>query len=296
MKKLTLILVAILFAVTGILAQTPDQFKYQAVLRNADGTIMADQSVSVYIDILQGSASGTSVFNETHNLTTTAQGLINLNIGSTADLSVINWGADIYFVEITVNGTLMGTSQLLSVPYALHAKTSGTHYIGELYGGGIIYFIDHTGEHGLITSLGDLDGGSGVAWSNITDQSVGAGAQDAYDGEGNTAAIIAQSGHTNSAAKLCDDYENDGFSDWYLPTTSEILLLRQNQFAIHNILENDGNPDTYGLLATMTPPYSFYWTSYEIDSDLAWYLGIEYPHGNVLNKVDLLRVRAIRKF
>ena len=296
MKKMSLLLTAILFALTGILAQSPDEFKYQAVLRSGDGTIMEDENVTVYIEIIQGSAGGTSIFNETHNLTTTAQGLINLNIGSVNDLSIVNWSADSYFIKITVNGTEMGTSQVLSVPYALHAKTSGTHYIGELYGGGIIFFIDHTGEHGLIASLEDLDGGSGVAWSNITNTLVGAGAQDAFDGASNTAAIIAQSGHTNSAAKLCDDYENDGFTDWYLPTTSEILLLRQNQFTIHYILENDGNPDTYGLLAPLTAPYSFYWSSYEIGDDLSWYLGIEYPHGTTYNKVDLLRVRAIRDF
>ncbi len=50
MKKLSLILLAILFAITGILAQTPNQFKYQAVLRNADGIIMAEESASVYIE------------------------------------------------------------------------------------------------------------------------------------------------------------------------------------------------------------------------------------------------------
>ena len=120
MKKLILVLVAILFAVTGILAQTPNEFKYQAVLRNADGTIMTEESVQVDIDILQGSATGTSVFAETYNVTTTAQGLINLNIGSESDLSVVDFSSDTYFIEITVNDIVMGTSQLLSVPYALH--------------------------------------------------------------------------------------------------------------------------------------------------------------------------------
>ncbi len=123
MKKITLTLVAILFAVTGITAQTPNEFKYQAVLRNTDGTIMANEAVTVDISILQSTATGTSVFDETHNVTTTAQGLINLNIGSVEDLSVIDWLSDAYFIEVSVNGIRMGTSQLLSVPYALTAKT-----------------------------------------------------------------------------------------------------------------------------------------------------------------------------
>lgn len=126
MKKITLLLTAILFTITGIFAQTPNQFKYQAILRDASGNILANEEADVDISILQGSATGTSVFDETHNVTTTAQGLINLNIGSVSDMSVIDWSADIYFVEITVNGTIMGTSQLLSVPYALYAKIAET--------------------------------------------------------------------------------------------------------------------------------------------------------------------------
>ena len=83
---------------------------------------MASEAVTVDINILQGSASGTSVFTEQHSVTTTAQGLINLNIGSVEDLSVVDFSSDTYFVEISVNGSVMGTSQLLSVPYALQAK------------------------------------------------------------------------------------------------------------------------------------------------------------------------------
>ena len=84
---------------------------------------MANETVTVDISILQGSATGTSVFTEQHSVTTTAQGLINLNIGSVSDLSVIDWSTDTYFIEISVNSTVMGTSQLLSVPYAMTAKT-----------------------------------------------------------------------------------------------------------------------------------------------------------------------------
>ena len=127
LKKILVVLILILahqFISTSVIAQTPNKFKYQAVLRNADGTIMANEDVTVDINILQGSATGTSVFSETHNVTTTAQGLINLNIGSINDLSVIDWSADTYFVEVSINGTVMGTSQLLSVPYALHSKTA----------------------------------------------------------------------------------------------------------------------------------------------------------------------------
>ena len=163
MKKLTLLLTAILFAVTGILAQTPNEFKYQAVLRNADGTIIAEESVSVDISILQGSASGTSVFDEIHRVITTAQGLINLNIGSQGDMSVVDWSASTYFIEISVNGTLMGTSQLLSVPYALYAETSGSSTPGP------------QGEQGI-------QGATGATGATGADGVVGATGADGADG------------------------------------------------------------------------------------------------------------------
>jgi hypothetical protein len=124
MKKLTLLIVSIVLA-AGIFAQSPNQFKYQAVLRDGDGSIMSDESVVLDISILQGNISGTSVFDEQHSVTTTANGVINLDIGSVEDMSVIDWGADNYFIEISVNGMVMGTSQILSVPYALYAERTG---------------------------------------------------------------------------------------------------------------------------------------------------------------------------
>ncbi len=125
MRKLSLLLVFAVLAISSAFAQTPEQFKYQAVLRNADGDIMASETVNVNIKILQGAADGTEVFSEDHlNINTSAQGLININIGDTEDLSTIDWANDTYFIKISVNGAELGTSQLLSVPYALNAKTA----------------------------------------------------------------------------------------------------------------------------------------------------------------------------
>lgn len=122
MKKLLLSLIGII-AWISLFAQTPNQFKYQAVLRNVDGTIMAEENATIVISILKSDLT-TSIFTETHATNTSLLGLINLNIGSIEDLSVIDWSADEYFLEVSVNGTVIGTSQLLSVPYALQAKTA----------------------------------------------------------------------------------------------------------------------------------------------------------------------------
>ncbi len=122
-KSAVLLLLILNFAFMAF-GQSPAMFKYQAVLRDASGTVMANQAVSVDVSILQSDLS-TSVFDETHAVTTTEQGVINLNIGSVTPMVGINWGAGEYFLRLSVNGTEMGTSQLLSVPYALYAQTAG---------------------------------------------------------------------------------------------------------------------------------------------------------------------------
>ncbi len=121
------IITTITFLILGFaaFAQTPQTFNYQAVLRDASGGILANQQVEISVAILQGSASGTEVFSETHSVTTNNFGLANLQIGSvnTTGMQNIDWSSGSYFIQISVDGVIMGTSQLLSVPYALHAKT-----------------------------------------------------------------------------------------------------------------------------------------------------------------------------
>lgn len=127
MKKLTILFAAAFFAFSGALAQTPAQFKYQAALRNADGSIMANEEVEVEFKILENSPSGSQIFIETHSgITTTEQGIINLNVGSIQKIhdSGIEWGENKYFLEVAVDGTVMGTSPILSVPHSMHAKNA----------------------------------------------------------------------------------------------------------------------------------------------------------------------------
>ena len=79
MKKITTILMAIMSAIM-LFAQTPQAFKYQALVRDNVGNILEDQNVSFQISILEGSASGTSVYVETHSEMTNEFGLVNLEI------------------------------------------------------------------------------------------------------------------------------------------------------------------------------------------------------------------------
>ena len=128
---LTLIALAITLISFG---QAPEAFKYQAVVRDAGGIILTNQAVGYQLTILQGSPSGTAVYTETFSPTTNGYGLVNLEIGTgttSYDFTTIDWANGPYFMETAVDitggtsYTVMGTSQLMSVPYALYAKTSG---------------------------------------------------------------------------------------------------------------------------------------------------------------------------
>jgi len=133
MKKLILSLVAIATISLSSFGQAPEGFKYQAVVRDAGNLILNNQPVGMRLTIQQGSIGGTAVYTETFAPTTNAYGLVNLEIGTgttTDDFTTIDWSAGPYFMETAVDVTggtsyvVMGTSQLMSVPYALHAKTA----------------------------------------------------------------------------------------------------------------------------------------------------------------------------
>ena len=125
MKKYLSLFIGIV-ASLAIKAQSSDCFNYQAIIRDATGNVKTNASVSIQIEILQGSTSGAIVFSETHATTTSTLGLVDLKIGSinTIDFQNINWTNGPYFLRITLDGTEMGTSQLLSVPFALHSKSA----------------------------------------------------------------------------------------------------------------------------------------------------------------------------
>ena len=134
MKRILLSFVAIATIAITSFGQAPEGFKYQAVVRDAGNTILNNQAVGMQIEILQGGISGTPVYTESFTPTTNTYGLVNLEIGTgttSDDFTIIDWANDTYFIRTSIDVTggssysVMGTSQLMSVPYALYAKTSG---------------------------------------------------------------------------------------------------------------------------------------------------------------------------
>jgi uncharacterized protein (TIGR02145 family) len=111
-----------------LFAQAPQGIPYQAVMRNADGTVLASSAVNLTFMIHDGTADGTVVYQESHSLASNAQGLVSCVVGngvvSQGNFSNINWGVGAKFLHVMMNGTDLGTQQMLSVPYALYAGST----------------------------------------------------------------------------------------------------------------------------------------------------------------------------
>lgn len=157
MKKLILFLFIGLIGVTYTLAQAPQAFKYQTIVRNNSGDLIISQLVSFRIGIVEDSINGTLVYSEIHSDTTNQFGLVSLEIGKgTFDSGVfkdINWGASSHFLQIELDETggsnyqFMGTSQLLGVPYSLNSSS-----LTLTSPNGSIYEINVDDNGNLITS------------------------------------------------------------------------------------------------------------------------------------------------
>jgi hypothetical protein len=111
---------------TFVFAQAPQGIPYQAVMRNVDGTVMASSEVNMTFIIHDGSATGTVVYQESHALTSNAQGLVSCVVGngvvSQGNFANINWGSGSKFLQVMMGTTDLGTQQMSSVPYALYTE------------------------------------------------------------------------------------------------------------------------------------------------------------------------------
>ena len=393
----------------GAVSQVPEKMSYQAVIRNSSNALVTSSPVGIRVSILQGSPTGTLVYQEIYNPNpqTNANGLVAIEIGGgtplTGTFTTIDWSAGQYFIKTEIDPaggtsyTITGTSQLLSVPYAIYAKTvanysetdpmvraingivksngttisaatagtdyltpngsaalltnfptlnqnttgssasftgslagqvtgtqgatvitnaavmgkvltgytsgAGTvaatdnilqaiqklngnnpmHYIGEGYGGGIVFYVYDNGQHGLIAATADQS--TGVRWYAGTYTNTMAFADGVGAGKANTAIIIANQGYGDGgtyAARICNEYSvtvgGVTYGDWYLPSKFELNLLYLQKSVV-------------GGFAS-----SYYWSSTENNYTYAWdqYFSNGYQYAYYKN--DAYYVRAVRAF
>ena len=157
------------------------------------------------------------------------------------------------------------------------SESTNTFTIGQNYGGGIIFYIDGTGQHGLIAATSDQ---VNSAWGNPT-ITISGTSSDLGTGQANTNAIITAHGVSSYAANVCNQLVLGGYSDWFLPSKDELSYLYNQK----------------GLVGGFGSVYTYYWSSTEAATNAAWIQ--RFDNGaqlNYLKSGTSCSTRAIRAF
>ena len=298
MKK-TISIVLLLFVTVGMYAQ--DGINYKALIKDNLGAVVASQTIDVKFTIIADTGP-TDVYVETHTgATTDANGIVILTIGdgtSSDTFADIDWSSDTHSLKVEIDIEQdasfvdLGTTQFMAVPYALHAKTAESVTstcglaIGDTHQGGIIFYLDASGCHGLIAAPSDQS--TGIAWWNGSYVDTYAYGNGIGAGEGNSQGIRRWQGTCSScyASELCQDLSLGGYTDWYLPSKYELNLM----------YENIGQGDALGLGNIGNFVNSFYWSSTENFSNVAWGQNFSGGVQSLGNKGAMVSVRAVRAF
>lgn len=286
--KNTFLLILLLLS-ENIWAQAPQKMTYQAVIRNSSNALILSSPIGIKVSVLQGSANGTVTYSETQIQNTNINGLVSLEIGMGTPVigtfSNINWANGPYFIQTEVdpsggsNYSVLGVTELISVPYALYsanAQVSGfSHYIGETFNGGVIYYLYKGSdglEHGLIVSTTE----SIAKWQTT---GVLVNADRSWDGVYNTN-LISGSPAVNYIVTLGPN--------WYLPSLDELILLHGSRFEVNKALFTNNQ--------TLLSLSLYYWSSTEYSTSQALSYDFLTGYTDVSGKTLNYGVRGVKSF
>ena len=267
MKKVFAYLV-LMVVVLNLYAQAPQRMSYQCIVRNGSGTLVTNQSVGIRISILQGTISGTVVYQETYNPNpqTNANGLVSLEIGSglytTKSFSTIDWASGPYFLKTETdptggtNYTIVGTSQLLSVPYALYAG------------------------NGISNSVLD---GLKLQIKGLEDNLIASGTYKLIDIEGNQYKVVKIGNQVWMAENLKVTHYNDGTS---IPYFGQYSYDNQHSYDGYGWYNNDPSTykNTYGALYNFPAvgTHKLCPTGWQVPSESEWDTLITFLGGDLV--------------
>ena len=179
--------------------------------------------------------------------------------------------------------TIYNTSKNGNETYNGTSWVTNTHYIGENYGGGIVFYVYDNGQHGLIAATADQS--TGIRWYGGSNTNTRARADGVGAGLKNTSIIIANQGPVDGnafAATVCNEYSvtvgGVTYGDWYLPSKYELNLLYLQKAVVGGFA------------------YTNYWSSSEYVANYAWYQGFNYGGQYYNDKGNAYYVRAVRAF
>jgi hypothetical protein len=287
------------FNITEISNLTKKSFTDSALLTKLTSTGSAADLTNFPIlnqNTTGNAATATYSGNITATSNTTLASLPNLNTVGT----IINgvWNGSV--IDIAHGGTGLTTTGLAgqvlitsdagTYTWTNISTVTGTHYLGENYGGGIVFYVYDNGKHGLIISTEDQS--TGVNASAFTSSNCCTTTNAFRDGINagmlNTERIILSQGSGTYAALLAANYKGGGFGDWYLPSTAELKLIILNKQYIMSTFLNS------------LDQFKMYWSSNEnpTNNKQIWINYLTIDLGNFAAKYGntSIRVRAIRAF
>jgi len=244
-------------------------------------------ATATYANSAKTATTAETAGNITATNNTTLTSLSNLNTVGTITTGV--WNGTV--IDIAHGGTGLMTAGIAG--QLLTSTISGTltwtntstimsaHYLGESFGGGIVFYVYDNGKHGLIVSTEDQS--TGVYWSKSSSYTTTNAVRDGVNaGMANTERIIFSQGTGNYAAQVAANYKGGGFGDWYLPSITELNLL----YAQRQLMFSIGYSNTY------------YWSSNENPSNntQAWAYNFTGTGSYGLKYYNSASVRAIRSF
>jgi uncharacterized protein (TIGR02145 family) len=262
MKKILfqnlMLTITCLLITSSLLAQSPQGIPYQAVMRNADGSVMANSAVSLTFMIHDGTADGVVVYQESYSLTSNAQGLVTCVVGngvvSEGNFENINWGNGAKFLHVMMGSTDLGTQQMLSVPYALYA--GGTHVSVSATGdtltvGGQSVIVPGISAANPTINIPTSGLGAQVLPGNTTCANeyinvVGCNGQTSLTYDGRTYDLVEIGGQCWFADNLATDQYRNGDA---IPTGLDNATWQNTTAGAYAIYNNDiANDATYGKL------------------------------------------------
>jgi len=249
MKKISSFLAAVLI-MASVIAQSPEKMSYQAVIRNSSNQLMTNQAIGLKINILQGSPSGTTVYVETQNPTTNANGLASIEIGTGAvvsgDFAIIDWTNGPYFLKTETdptggtNYTIIGTSQLLSVPYSLYSNTAKKSIDGARK-----TYVDSLKQEFQILKK--------FTYSQFPPTTTGLVGYWPFNGNANDESGNNHPGTVNGPVLVSDRFDTpnkayyfDGIND-YISITASSLVDNQTSMTLSFWIKRESNDD-YGII------------------------------------------------
>ena len=210
MRKTATLLLFGLWAIQ-LAAQAPQAINYQGIVRNLSGEVLLNQSTTIRLSIHHLTTSGSIVYQESHSITTNSFGLYTLQVGRgnpvIGTFNTITWGNGPFYleVEMDINGgteyITAGTSELISVPYALYAETSGNSIAGQLGATGNTGSIGTTGNNGIMGNTGNT-GIKGMTGASGATGSIGSTGNSGNVGSTGSTGLIGMTGVSGSAGVI----------------------------------------------------------------------------------------------